>query len=332
MTADPYTPVERIRAIIEGYWHSRAMVVAAELELADLLAAGPLSIDALAARTKTDPGALFRLLRALESIGLFTQVSPYVFANTPASECLRQDDPLSQRAWTRLTLSKGMGQYEGWAGLLDSIRTGRGAYVPLFGHPFWQFLEENPEKSAIFNEAMRSLASPMTPAVTAAYDWGRFPVIADVGGGLGSQLVSILDAHPGSRGILFDQPAVIAAAIPHDRMERVGGDFLHSVPAGADAYILRWIIHDWAEPEALAILANVRKAMKPGSVVAVIEWVIPETPEPTLGKWMDLHMHVLLGGRERTTAEYADLIARAGLTMERVIPTASSLSIVIARI
>jgi hypothetical protein len=306
------------------------MAVAAELELADLLAAGPLSIDALAVRTKTDPGALYRLLRALESIGLFTEVSPRVFGNTPVSDCLRKDDPLSQWAWARLTLSTGMGQYEGWAGLLDSIQTGTGAYEPLFGHPFWQFLQESPAKATIFNDAMRALASPMTPDVTAAYDWGRFPVIADIGGGIGSQLVSILDAHPGSRGILFDQPAVIAGAIPHDRMERVGGDFLESVPAGADAYLLRWIIHDWAEPEALAILRNVRKAMKPGSIVAVIEWVIPETPEPTLGKWMDLHMLVLLGGRERTAAEYADLIASAGLTMERVIP-AGSLSIVIAR-
>lgn len=337
MTSASGTPLrankpERILAIIEGYWHSRALAVAAELNLADLLAAGPLPIEALAAASQTDSEALCRLLRALESIGLFEQVSPRVFANTPASEFLRKDAPYSQWAWARLTLSIGLGQYEAWGGLLDSIRTGAGAYEHLFGRPYWRLLQDHPEKSAIFDEAMRALSSPMTPEVTAAYDWGRFPVIADIGGGLGSQLVSILDAYPGTRGILFDQPNVITGAVPHDRVERVGGDFLASVPAGADAYLLRWIIHDWAENEAIQILTNVRRAMKPDSLVAVIEWVIPETPEPTLGKWMDLHMLAILGGRERTAAEYGDLLARAGLRMERVVATASSLSIVTARI
>jgi len=325
------TPEERILSIIEGYWHSRALAVAAELQLADLLAQGPLPVETLAARTNTRAAALFRLLRALESIGIFEQVSPQVFRNTPASDYLRRNAPRSQWAWARLVLSTGLGEYEAWAGLMDSIRTGKCAYEQIFGRPFWQFLQQYPEKSAIFNEAMRDLSSSMTPAVTAAYDWSGFPLIADIGGGLGSQLVDILDVHPACRGILFDQPAVLAEAKPHDRVERVAGDFLKNVPEGADAYILRWIIHDWADAEAVAILGNVRKAMKPGSVLAVIEWVIPETPEPTPGKWMDLHMLALLGGRERTAAEHNDLLRKAGLELERVIPTASSLSIVIGR-
>jgi hypothetical protein len=323
------TPDEQILSVIQGYWQSRALAVAAELELADLLSQGPLSVEVLAARSNADPSTLFRLLRALESTGIFQQVSPRVFANTPVSECLRKDHPRSQWAWTRLTLSTGLGQYEGWAGLLDSVKTGNVAYDQIFGRPYWQFLQQNPEKSAIFNEAMRSLSSPMTPAVTAAFDWSRFPVIADVGGGIGSQLVDILNAHPSCRGILFDQPGVIAGRITHDRVQAVGGDFLECVPEDADAYMLRWIIHDWADPEAIVILGNVRKAMKPGSVVAVIEWVIPETPEPNFGKWMDLHMLAMLGGRERTAAEYGELFAKAGLKLERVLPSASSLSIVI---
>lgn len=325
----PENPDERILALIEGYWHSRALAVAAELELADLLSAGPLSIEDLAARSGTHAPTLFRLLRALESIGLFRQVSPGVFANTPSTDCLRKDAPRSQWAWTRLVLSTGMGEYEAWAGLLDSVKTGIGAYDRMFGRPFWQFLRDNPHKSAIFNEAMRALSSRMTPTVTAALDWSRFPLIADIGGGLGSQLIDILDAHPSCRGILFDQPGVLAESIPHSRAARVAGDFLESVPPGADAYILRWIIHDWADSEALAILTNVRRAMKPGSVLAVIEWIVPETPEPSPGKWMDLHMLAVLGGRERTAAEHGALFAKAGLTLERTIPTASSLSIVI---
>jgi hypothetical protein len=324
-------PDERILSIIQGYWESRALAVAVELELADLLGQGPLSVEELAAQTKTDPSSLFRMMRALESIGIFAQVSPRVFANTPVSECLRKNDPKSQWAWARLTLSAGLGQYEGWAGLLGSIRTGKCAYEQLFGNPYWQFLQQNPGKAAIFNEAMRSLSSPMTHAVTAALDWSRFPVIADIGGGIGSQLADILSAHPSCRGILFDQPDVVASATPHERVERIGGDFLQSVPAGADVYLLRWIIHDWADPEAITILDHVRRAMKPDSVVAVVEWVIPETPEPTLGKWMDLHMLAMLGGRERTVAEYGELLAKAGLELERVVPTASSLSVVIGR-
>lgn len=325
------SPDEQIQAIVYGYWQSRALAVAAELELADLLAEGPLPIDALATRSKTDSASLFRLLRALESIGVFAQVAPRVFANTPASERIRKDVPGSQWAWARLILSPGLGQYDAWTGLLGSIQTGRVAYDQMFGHSYWNFLQQNPEKWTIFNEAMRSLSAPLTPAVSAAWDWSRFPVIADIGGGIGSQLVDILRVHPSCRGILFDQPGVLAGAIPHERVERMGGDFLQSVPAGADAYILRWIIHDWAAAEAIAILSNVRKAMKPGSIAAVIEWVIPETAEPTLGKWMDVHMLAMLGGRERTAAEYDDLFARTGLAMERVVPTASSLSIVVAR-
>ncbi len=324
-------PADRVNAILYGYWQSRALAVAVELELPDLLADGPLSVDDLAARSKTDSTSLYRLLRALESVGIFQEVSPRVIANTPAGECLRKNVPGSQWAWARLILSPGLGQFEAWSGLLGSIQTGQVAYDRMFGGSYWQFLQQNPATWTIFNEAMRSLSAPMTPAVTAAWNWSRAPIIADIGGGIGSQLVDILSAHTSCRGILFDQQDVLAGAISHDRVERVAGDFLQRVPAGADAYLLRWILHDWADPEAISILSNIRKAMKPDSLVAVIEWVIPETSEPTLGKWMDLHMLAILGGRERTAAEYANLLARADLQLEEVVPTASSLSIVMAR-
>ena len=324
-------PGDQVNAIIYGYWQSRALAVSVELELPDLLADGPLSVDVLAARSKTDPPSLYRLLRALESVGIFREVSPRVIANTPASECLRKNVAGSQWAWTRLILSPGLGQFEAWSGLLGSIQTGHVAYDQMFGGSYWNFLQQNPWKWTIFNEAMRSLSAPMTPAVTAAWDWTRFPVIADIGGGIGSQLVDILSSHPSCRGILFDHHDVLDGALPHERVERVGGDFFQSVPAGADAYLLRWILHDWADPEAIAILRNVRQAMKPDSLLAVIEWVIPETAEPTLGKWMDVHMLAMLGGRERTAAEYANLFAQADLQLEKVVPTASSLSIVMAQ-
>ena len=187
------------------------------------------------------------------------------------------------------------------------MKTGAVAFEKLHGYSWIEFLRRNSQKLAIFNEAMRSLSAAITPAVTASCDWSRFPVIADIAGGIGTQLVSILDAHPSCRGILFDLPQMIAQAIPHERIEHIAGDFFSSVPGGADAYLLRWIIHDWAEPQALAILRNIRKAMKPEARLVVVESVVPDTPGFDLGKWMDVSMLVMTGGRERTAAEYAQL-------------------------
>ena len=179
---------------------------------------------------------------------------------------------------------------------------------------------------------MRSLSAVITPAVSAAYDWGRFPVIADIGGGISTQLVAILDASPSCRGILFDQPNVIRDAIPHARAERVGGDFFKTVPTGADVYILRWIIHDWADPEAIEILKNVRKAMKPSSRVMLIEEIVTDPPKPAMGTWLDPHMLIMTDGRERTANEYRELYAKAGFELEEIVPTPSPLSIIVGRL
>lgn len=324
-------PCEQIARIVIGFWQSLTLVAAADLELADLLAEGPLHVDDIANRTKTHSSTLFRLLRALESVGVFAQVSPRVFANTPASECLRKNVPGSQWALVRMNLSTGGGLFEAWAGLMGSIQTGKRAFDEILGCSYWQFLQRNPDRWAIFNEAMRSAHGAMAPAVANSYDWSRFPVIADIGGGTGAQLVAILNACPSSRGILFDQPDVVAGAIPHDRVERIGGDFFQSIPTGADAYILGCVIHDWAEPEAMAIVGNVRQAMKPGSRIALIERVVPETPEFALTKWMDLQMLIALGGRERTATEYGELLSAAGFELEQIVPTPSSVSVLITR-
>jgi hypothetical protein len=324
-------PHEQILGVVNAHWQGRAVAVAAELEMADLLADGPLHLDALAERTKTDPSSLFRLLRALESTGIFTQVSPHVFANTPASECLRKNVPGSQWAWVRTCLSTDAIAFDGWTGLMHAVKTGGIAFDQVCGCSVWDYLQRNPQKGAIFNEAMRSLSASITPTVAASYDWSRFPVIADIAGGIGTQLVAILDAHPGCRGILFDKPHVVTGAMRHERVEIIGGDFFDSVPAGADAYMLRWIIHDWAEPKALAILDSVRKAMKSGARLVLIESVIPDTPDFDMGKWMDVNMLVMVGGRERTATEYGELYAKAGFELEQIIPTLSPLSIIIGR-
>ncbi len=185
--------------------------------------------------------------------------------------------------------------------------------------------------STIFNEAMRDLSASITPAVAGAYDLSQFPVIADIGGGIGAQLLSILETHPSCRGILLDQPQVVAEAPPHERMERIGGDFFTDVPVRADAYLLRWIVHDWDHSEALAILKNVRKVAAPGARLLLVESVIPETAEFDMGKWMDLNMLVMAGGRERTAAEFRELYSQAGFELEQIVPTPSPLSILVGR-
>jgi hypothetical protein len=193
-------------------------------------------------------------------------------------------------------------------------------------------MQSNPEQRTNFNAAMRDLSAAMTPAVTAAYDWSKFPVIADIGGGIGSQLSSILDAHPSCRGILFDLPQVVAEAPLHDRMERVGGDFFKDIPVQADAYLMRWIIHDWADDKASAILKNVKKSAPSNARLVLVEWVIPETAESDAGKWMDINMLVNAGGLERTASEFRSLYGQAGFELDHIIPTPSPLRIIIGKL
>jgi len=326
------TPQEQILGIVNNHWQSRCVGVAAQLELADQLANGPLHVDVLAERTQTHAPSLYRMLRALESTGIFTQSSPGVFANTPQSECLRRYAPGSQWAWIRICLCPDSFVEDGWRGLLLAVKNGQTGYDQLMGRSAWEFLQSNPEQQANFNAAMRDLSASMTPAVTTSYDWSKFSVIADIGGGIGTQLSSILDAHPSCRGILFDQPHVVAESPLHDRMERVGGDFFREVPVQADAYLMRWIIHDWADDKAIAILENVRRAAPAGARLALAEWVLSETADLDAGKWMDINMLVNAGGRERTASEFRTLYDQAGFELEHIIPTPSPLRIIIGKL
>ncbi|MFC2951408.1 methyltransferase [Marinicaulis aureus] len=324
------SPQDQILGIVNNYWQGCAVGAAAELEIADHLADGPLDIAALAERTKTHASSLYRMLRALESTGIFTQVSSGAFANTPASECLRRRAPNSSWAWLRVTLSSNGMVNNGWRGLMVSLKEGKPGFEELNGCTGWEYMQANPEQGAVFNEAMRDLAAAITPAVTGSYDWGRFPVIADLGGGVGSQLIDILDAHPDCRGVLFDQPQVITQAPEHRRMEPLGGDFFSNIPQ-ADAYLLRWILHDWDDAQARAILKNVHAAAKPGAALMIVESVIPESAEFDMGKWMDLNMMVMAGGRERTANEFRVLFDQAGFDFEEIVETPSPLSIVVGK-
>lgn len=322
------SPQEQVLKIADGIMHSGAITLAAELGLPDLLADGPLHIDALAERSQTHSPSLFRVMRALESLGVFTQVSPYIFGNNALSECLRRKIPGSLWAYVMLA-SPRMVAARLWSGLLDSTRTGRVVFDGAKGESYFEYYQSDADKQVIFNEAMRSL--PVTPAVTACLDWSQYALIADIGGGIGTQLADILNSLPSCRGILLDQPSVVANAIPHDRIQSIGGSFFEGVPPSANAYLLRFVIHDWNDEKAGIILQNVHRAMKPESRLMVIESVLPDGPGYSHFKWVDLIMLTGLGGRERSVSEYRDLLAKFGFNLDEIVQTTSPASVLVAR-
>lgn len=318
--------------LILSYWQANAVGLAVKLRLADLLSGGPLPVDELAARTDTHEYALYRLMRALESTGLFREIAPRVFAQTAMSEFLRSDVPGSQASSMLHYLGKGNGPYDAWTELEFTVRTGKNALEKIYGCDFWEFLRRNTHANDAMNGAMRSLSNVMTPAVATAYDWGRFPVIADIGGGIGSQIVAILDNFPTTTGILFDQSHVLANAIGHERLTVVDGNFFESVPQNADAYLLRFVLHDWSDKEAMTILRSVRQSMKPSASLILGEFIIPDGPGPDFSKWTDLQMMLLCrDARERTVRELEALLAETGFRLEEVVKTGGPVTLVVAQ-
>jgi O-methyltransferase domain/Dimerisation domain len=329
MTSSPQLPLNEL---IFGYCNSQCIYVAAKLGIADLLASGPVSVDELAQKTNTHRPSLFRLLRALASLGIFAEEPGQRFALTPAAEPLRRDVPGSQWA---MAVMMGEEHYRVWGELMYSVRTGKIAFDKVYGQPVFEYLSQNPEQAAIFDKAMTGVHGRETSATADAYDFSSFKAIADIGGGNGSTLCGILKRHPGLHGTLFDLPGVIERAGPSvqsaglaDRVHLVAGSFFESVPSGVDAYVLRHIIHDWDEEKALRILANVREAIGEEGRLLVVESVIPPGNEPFFGKLLDITMLVSPGGQERTADEYRDLFGRAGFRLTRIVPTTTEVSVI----
>ncbi len=326
------SPSQQLDKMITGYWISQAIYAAARFEIADHLKDGPRSVDDLADASSTSPDALYRLLRALASVGIFAEGDDRQFSLTPLAEPLRADVPGSKRA---LALMSGDEQFRAWAEIEYSIRTGEIAFDKVFGKPIFDYLSENPDKARIFDAAMVGIHGRESNAIAGAYDFTGVNVVADIGGGNGSQMIGLLRAQPELKGILFDLPHVIERAQQpieeaglSDRCELVSGSFFESVPAGADVYLMRHIIHDWHDEKALAILKNCHSAMSNGGRLLVVESVIPPGNEPFGGKLLDLVMLLIPGGRERTEDEYRQLFAAAGFELTQVIPTQTEVSIV----
>lgn len=325
-------PPAHLVQMMTGYWVSQALYVAAKLGVADLLVEGPQSVEHLAAATQAHAASLRRLLRALASVGVFTETSPGAYALTPLAALLRTGTPDSMRA---LAIMYAEEQYRAWGNALHSVRTGETAFNQQFGQSYFEYLAQHPDADRVFNQAMSGWTTQVVGAVIDAYDFSPFRAIVDVGGSYGTLLAAILQSNQTANGILFDQPHVAAAAKAHlesagvaERCQAVGGDFFVEVPPGGDLYLLAQILHDWDDARSMGILRQCRRAMPTHGKLLVIELVLPPGEEPFFGKWLDLHMLVLLGARERTEEEYRALLNAAGFELGRVIPTRAGPGIV----
>jgi hypothetical protein len=306
--------------------------VAAKLGIADLVKDGPRSAEDLAGATQTHSQSLYRLLRALASVGVFAEDGAGRFGLTPLAACLVSDRPESVRA---AAIVMGDEMYRAWGDLLYSVRTGNTAFEHLYGKPVFQYLAGNPRSGELFDAMMTAVHGAETAAMLEVYDFTPIGTLVDVGGGNGTTLAGVLAKDPLLHGILFDRRDVIdraqetlrAAGMEH-RCLTVGGDFFQSVPVGGDAYLLRHILHDWYDDQCLTILHNIRKAMLPRAKLLVVESVIPPGNDPFFGKFLDVNMLVIPGGMERTEAEYRQLFANAGFKVTRIIPTRMEVSVI----
>jgi hypothetical protein len=322
--------------IISGFWVSRAIFVIAKLGIPDLLQSGPKTADELAAATDTHAPSLFRVLRALVSVGILQSSDDNQFRNTPLSETLITDAPGSLR-WFAIS-ELGQEHYPAWGNLMHSVKTGGIAFDNFYGADVWAYFKDNPEEAAIFNNSMTGMTAAVNETLRSVYDFSQFNTIVDVGGGHGGLLTEILGSSPNTRGILFDAPEVVSGAKERltsaglsDRCQTVAGDFFKAVPAGGDAYIMKWIIHDWNDELATQILRNCRAQMGPDARLIIVDCVVPETSEPHFSKFIDLNMLVMTGGKERTAKEFEELLSAAGFKVLQVIPTDQPTSIIEAQ-
>lgn len=316
--------MQQLQFMLHGYRLTQALAVAARLGLADLLGDGPKTTDELAAATGANGDALYRMLRALASVGVFAETAERRFTLTPMAELLRRDHPLSARAQILYVSDE---PYRAWGNLLPGVMTGVTPFEQTFGAQHFQHLEQHPASNAAFNQAMSASSRQAARAIVAAYDFSAAGKVVDIAGGQGVLIAAILRANPALHGVLFDQPHVVADALPlleaagvADRCELASGDFFAAVPPG-DTYTLRHILHDWDDDHSVAILRSCAQALAPGGRTLVVEAVIEPGNDPSPAKFLDMMMFVMNGGRERTADEYRRLFAAAGLTLTRIIPT-----------
>ncbi len=330
MTEAASVHVEHVMQLVTGGAMSQAVAVAAELGIAEHLSVGPKHAAEIARDAGCHTPSLQRLLRALASVGLCTEGADGAFALTQSGALLRADAPQSLRHWA---VWWGQHLWFEWAHLLHSVRTGESARQLIRGTAAMEHLEHDTQAAAIFDQAMAELTRLVTRSVVRAHDFSTVERVVDVGGGYGELLGSLLQAHPRLRGVLFDRPHAIARAQAHlesagvaDRCEIAVGSFFDAVPAGADAYLLKSVIHDWDDAQSAAILSNCRRAMRRDGLLVLVEVVMPQRVEASAAHRdlarRDLSMLIGPGGKERTALEFENLLASAGFRMRSVVPAA----------
>ncbi len=318
-------PQAVIMQMAMGFIVSQALAVSARLEIADLLKNGAKSAEELAELTKTHEPSLYRLLRALASVGILYKDGEK-FSNTVVGDCLRSDHPQSMRAALHM-----MGDPEHWnshGNMQQSVKTGEIAFDHTFGMPVFPYFAQNPQAAEVFDRSMTSFSAAVAEAVSSAYDFLEAKTIADIAGGRGILLAKVLQKNPAAKGVLFEQPQVLEGNIlakegVADRTTLVSGDFFKEIPVVADIYLMKFIIHDWNDEQSITILNNLAISAPKGARVLLVETVVEEDDNaPSLSKVMDLNMLVMTGGKERTPHEYAVLFEKTGFRLEKVYPTA----------
>lgn len=324
-------PEAQLIEMIMAQFVSRLIHLTATLKLPDLLVEEPKTAEELGRLTATDARSLYRVMRTLSSLGVFTEDATQRFSLEPLGALLKSDTP----GYAAAIILAGEVVSSSLDHLLHSVQTGETGFQEAFGMPVFEWLGGHPAEASLFNDTMVGFHGREPAAVAAAYDFSDFETIADVGGSTGNMLTTLLGHHAGPRGILFDMPHVVrdAPALIQqrgltDRIQIEGGNFFESVPAGADSYILSHVIHDWDEGQCLTILGNCRRAMDHDARLLLVEMVLPSGDTPHPGKMLDMVMLSLSGGQERTAAEYGALLGKASFRVTRVVPTASPVSIV----
>jgi hypothetical protein len=324
---------QRMNQLLCGFQISAALGAVARLGVADALAVAPARSADLAESLGAEARSLDCVLRALSDVGVFEELADGRFALTSLGETLRSDVPGSVRRAATLWTEEW--HWRAYGHFASSVRTGEAGMRAAHGSDYWEYLAEHPETAATVNGMMSSASLLRAQALARTYDFSTVERLVDVGGGEGGLLCTVLQAFPHLRGVVFDLPSVMENARERllvagiaDRAEAVGGDFFQVVPSGADAYVLSWILHDWDDGSALRILANCRAAIGDAGRLLVIEMVLPSAGEPRspmasyleqLAKVTDLEMLAVVGGRERTRAEYGELLSRAGFDLIRVL-------------
>jgi hypothetical protein len=328
-------PLMQMLQMMNGFWMTQCIGVAAQLGVADHLKEGTQSVETLAESLNVDAQALYRLLRALASAGIFSETESRQFQLTPMAECLRSDAPNSIRGLAIWSGSEPI-HWQMWGNLLYSVKTGKPAFEYVTGMPIFAYTGQNPVFAAVFDQAMTSASAMFNPAIVHAYDFSPINTLVDVGGGQGAFLAAILQVNPHLNGIVYDLPHVIEGAKLYleklglqNRCQAIGGSFLESVPEGGDAYIMKNTLTNWDDEHAIGILKNCYRAMPQGGKLLMVQSVIASGNQPDLGKFTDLEMLlVTTSGRERSAAEFEQVLSAAGFQLVQILPTQCPSSII----